>query len=112
MRLHSRYVISSIGAFFAVGLLIGALEMSATAAWSGSDRTARPANPLMVDRALKGDRLPLIPENARKNAVNGPVEAPAPRVPAVKQELPDGCEPIVSAIAQSPLSRVPGRCLS
>jgi hypothetical protein len=53
-----------------------------------------------------------VPEKARKNAVNGPHELLAPRAPAARQELLDGCESIVSAIAQSPLSQVPGRCVS
>jgi hypothetical protein len=110
MRRHSQYVISGLGALVALGFFVIGLEMSATTAWSGSDRGS--LNPQSINRTLKGDRLPLIPEKARKNAVNGPLEIQAPRAPAAKQELPDGCEPLVSTIAQSPLSLVPGRCLS
>jgi hypothetical protein len=112
MRRHSRYLISGLGGAVALGLFVIGLELSATTAWSGPDRASQRINPHQVNRTLKGDRLPLIAEKTRKNAVNGPLEIPVPRVPAAKQELPDGCEPIVSAIAQSPLSRIPGRCLS
>jgi hypothetical protein len=104
MRRYSRHIISGLGATLALGCLLVGLEVSATTAWSG----AEPARHL-VNRTLKADRLPLVPVKARKNAVNGPLEIRVPRLPAA---LPDGCEPIVSAIAQSPLSQVPGRCVS
>ena len=61
----------------------------------------------VINRAHKGDRLPLIPAKSR-NAVNGPVE----KAPAPKPRLLDGCEPVVSAIGQSPLAQIPGRCVS
>jgi hypothetical protein len=108
MRRNSQYVISGLGALAALGFFVVGLEMSAATASSGLHRAA--AQTQSVERASKGDRLPLISEKARsRNAVNGPVEAP--RIP-VRQELLDGCESIVSAIAQSPLSQVPGRCVS
>jgi hypothetical protein len=107
MRRNSQYVISGLGALVALGFFVIGLEVSATTASPAPKQVQQ-----MVDRTLKGDRLPLVPEKARKNAVNGPHEMLAPRAPAAKQELLDGCESIVSAIAQSPLSRVPGRCLS
>src|SRR6266540_7510040 len=107
MRRNSQYVISGLGVVVALGFFVIGLEVSASTVGSGADRA-----PHLVNRTLKGDRLPLIPEKARKNAVNGPIEILAPRAPAANQELPDGCEPIVSSIAQSPLSQVPGRCVS
>ena len=107
MRRNSQYVISGLGVVVALGFFVIGLEVSASTVGSGADRAA----PHRVDRTLKGDRLPLIPEKARKNAVNGPIEILAPRAP-VRQELPDGCESIVSQIAQSPLAQVPGRCIS
>jgi hypothetical protein len=106
MRRHSQYVISGLGALVALGFFVIGLEVSATTASPAPKQVQQ-----LVDRTLKGDRLPLVPEKARKNAVNGPHELLAPR-PAFRQELPDGCESIVSAIAQSPLSQVPGRCVS
>ena len=106
MRRNSQYVISGLGVVVALGFFVIGLEVSASTVGSGATRSSH-----QVDRTLKGDRLPLIPERARKNAVNGPIEILAPR-PPVRQELPDGCESIVSQIAQSPLSQVPGRCVS
>ena len=109
MRRHSRYVISGLGALVALGCFLMGLEVSAKTAWSRPDSAPQ----LTVNRALKADRLPLVPDaKARKNAVNGPIEIRVPRAPQPKQELLDGCELIVSAIARSPLSQVPGRCLS
>jgi hypothetical protein len=112
MRRHSRYLISGLGATVALGFLVIGLELSATNAWSGVDSMTPRTKAQQVDRSLKGDRLPLVPESARKNAVNGPTEIQPRRAPPARQELLDGCEPIVSTIAQSPLSRVAGRCLS
>ena len=106
MRRNSQYVISGLGVVVALGFFVIGLEVSASTVGAGATRA-----PHQVDRTLKGDRLPLIPERARKNAVNGPIEILAPRAP-VRQELPDGCESIVSQIAQSPLAQVPGRCIS
>jgi hypothetical protein len=66
---------------------------------------------VIINRNLKGDRLPLA-QNIGRNAGNGPVEIKAPAVPAPTPELLVGCEPIVSSIGQPPLARVAGRCVS
>jgi len=85
--------------------LIG-LEVSAKTAAPWVDAAA-PA----INRLLKGDRLPAL--STSRNAGNGPAEIKTPRVtPATTPELPIGCEPVVSAIGQPPLARIPGRCLS
>jgi hypothetical protein len=56
--------------------------------------------------------MPLVPAITR-NAVNGPVETNAPTAtPGPKPLLLDGCEPMVSAIGQSPLAQIAGRCVS
>src|SRR5262249_61897480 len=65
----------------------------------------------VVNRASKSAGLPLVSIKSR-NAVNGPAEAQPPPAPAPKPRLLDGCEPIVSAIGQSPLAQVAGRCVS
>ena len=102
MRRHSRFLVGCCGVVFAVASFLIGLEVSATTAAPSADRSAA-----MVNRALKGDRLPLIPGKSR-NAVNGPLKAPV----AAKPKLLDGCEPVVSAIGQSPLAQIPGRCVS
>ena len=106
MRHHSRLLVGGCGAAFAIVSFVIGLEVSATTAAPG----AEPARQI-INRTLKSDRLPQV-QKSRRNAVNGPFELPAPPVPASQPELPDGCEPLVSPIAQSPLSQVPGRCLS
>ena len=105
MLRHSRYVVAGCGAMFAAASFLIGLEVSATTAAPSLEPSA------FVNRALKGDRLSLAPIQSR-NFSNGTVGTTAPRAPAPRQELLEGCEPIVSAIGQPPLSRVPGRCLS
>ena len=101
---HSRFFVGCCGAVFAVASFLIGLEVSATTAAPSTDRTAT-----SVNRALKGDRLPLTPGRSR-NAVNGPLELKTP--PASRPELLDGCEPVVSSIGQSPLAQIAGRCVS
>jgi hypothetical protein len=104
MRRHSGYFVGCCGAAFAIASFLIGLEVSATTAAPSVDRGAP-----VVNRMLKSDRLPLIPGKSR-NAVNGPFEIKAP--PVARPELLDGCEPVVSSIGQSPLARIPGRCVS
>jgi len=101
MRRHS-LIVSGFGAAFAVASFFIGLEVSATTAAPSLQRSEP-----VVNRTLKGDRLPTIPAKSR-NAVNGPVEMKAPPAP----RLLDGCEPMVSAIGQSPLAQIAGRCVS
>jgi len=102
---HSRFLVGCCSAAFAVASFLIGLEVSATTAAPSNDRNAT-----MVNRALKGDRLQFITGKSR-NAVNGPFELKAPQ-PVARPELPDGCEPVISAIGQSPLAQIPGRCVS
>jgi hypothetical protein len=50
-----------------------------------------------VNRTRKADRLPTV--HVR-------------RAPVYDAKLPDGCEPLVSALTRSNLARIAGRCLS
>ena len=69
--------------------------------------TARPQQErTMVNRALKSDRLQVLPPGTR----NRPADLGARRAPAAK--LPEGCEAVVSTINASSLSRTAGRCVS
>jgi hypothetical protein len=106
MLRHSRYLVACVGAMLGLTSFLIGLEVSATTAAPWID-TAAPA----FNRALKGDRLSA-PSTSR-NAGNGPAEIKTPRVmPPAAPELPIGCEPVVSAIGQPPLARIPGRCVS
>jgi hypothetical protein len=103
MRHNSGYLVGCCGAAFAVVSFVIGLEVSATTAAPSVERAAP-----VINRTHKGDRLPFVPVKSR-NAVNGPFEKAAP---APKPRLLDGCEPVVSAIGQSPLAQIPGRCVS
>jgi hypothetical protein len=109
MLRHSRLLVGCLGAALALGSFIIGLEVSATSAALSIETTAETTAPA-VNRALKGDRLPLV-HRGNRNTMNGPLEIKAPPAPA-KPKLLDGCEPVVSSIGQSPLAQVPGRCLS
>ena len=108
MRRYSRYFVGCCGAAFAIAAFLIGLEVSVTTA-APSVGLARSVS--MVDRTLKGDRMPVISAKSR-NAVNGPIEMKTPLAPTPKPRLLDGCEPMVSAIGQSPLAQIPGRCVS
>lgn len=105
MRRLSSYFIGCSGAVVALATFLVGLEVSAISTASPSLSHTAP----MVNRTLKSDRLPVVLSKSR-NAVNGPAETPP--APAPKPKLLDGCEPMVSAIGQSPLAQVAGRCLS
>jgi hypothetical protein len=106
MLRNSRYFVGGAGAAFAVACFLIGLEVSATTAAPSLGQSAT-----TVNRTLKSDRMQVTPANSR-NAVNGPIEIKAPAAPAPKPRLLDGCEPMVSAIGQSPLAQIAGRCVS
>jgi hypothetical protein len=104
---RSKLLAGSLGGALAVASVLVALEVSATTAATPVERAAHIAP--TVNRTLKSDRMPLAPAENR-NTVNGPAGIKAP--PITKPVLLLGCEPVVSAIGQPPLSKVAGRCLS
>jgi hypothetical protein len=106
MLRRSKYLVPCCGAAFALASFLIGLEVSATTAASLGEQGA-----VVINRGLKGDRLPLVPSVSR-NAGSGPTEVQAPPAPAQLPELLVGCEPIVSSIGQPPLARVAGRCVS
>jgi hypothetical protein len=106
MLRHSRYLVACCGAALALAAFAIGLEVTSTTAAPSASPNAASFN-----RTLKGDRLPLAPATTR-NAVNGPVGTTTPPPQTPRPELLDGCEPVVSAIGQPPLARVPGRCIS
>jgi hypothetical protein len=106
MLRHSRLFIGGCAVAFVVASFAIGLEVSATTAAPGAGRAGQ-----TVDRTLKSDRLPQVRKD-RRNAVNAPFDLQVPPAPASKPELPDGCEPLVSPIMDSPLSHIPGRCVS
>jgi hypothetical protein len=105
MRRHSGYFLGCCGAAFAVASFLVGLEVSAKTAAPSLQQQPAP----VVNRMLKSDRQRLVPVPSR-NAVNDPIEIKSPALP--RMELPEGCEPMISTIGQSPLARIPGRCVS
>ena len=65
----------------------------------------------IVNRTLKGDRLPPAPA-FHPNALKRPLETNAPRESVPDSKLPDGCESLVSSLANIQLARIAGRCVS
>ncbi|HEY1364672.1 MAG TPA: hypothetical protein VGF60_20680 [Xanthobacteraceae bacterium] len=104
MRRQSQYLVACCGLSLAMAAFLVGFEVSSTTAATSAENQVP-----SVNRTLKGDRIAPIPGNSR-NAVNGPAEIKNP--PAIAPRLLDGCEPVVSAIGQSPLARIAGRCLS
>jgi hypothetical protein len=88
-----------------VSIVIG-IEVSVATASSGAAPSME-----IVNRALKGNRLPLVPA-LHQNPVSGPLEVNVPRVPVPDGGLADGCEPVASPFTHSPLAQIAGRCLS
>ncbi len=101
---RSNFLAGCVSGALAVASVLVGLEVSATTAPASTER----ATPT-VNRALKSDRMPLPPAQNR-NSVNGPGGIKPP--PITNPVLLVGCEPVVSAIGQPPLSKIAGRCVS
>ena len=99
---------------FASGLIASLAALAFISSLVKFDSTARSMvdpSAQTVNRALKGDRLPLAPVS-RPDAENQPAELRAPRTSTPDSRLPDGCEAVVSSIANSELAHIAGRCVS
>ena len=99
---------------FAAGLMASLTALAIVSGLFMVDSAARsmvdpPAQ--TVNRALKGDRLPLRPASL-SHVANQPVEWRAPRTSFPDSKLPDGCEAVVSLIANPELAHIAGRCVS
>jgi hypothetical protein len=99
-----QYLIGGSGVLVVIVSILIGIEVSVATASLGALSVE------MVDRARKGDRLPLLPASHR-NAGNRPI-LNVPRIPAPDAGLPDGCESLASPLARSSLAHVAGRCLS
>jgi hypothetical protein len=61
-----------------------------------------------INRAIKGDRLPL----ALTPYSTPASEAMEGNVPRISVDLPDGCEALASPLARSAVAQMAGRCVS
>jgi hypothetical protein len=103
---RSRPFAGGLMASLAALAIVSGLFMVDSAARSMVDPHAQ-----TVNRALKGDRLPLRPASL-SNVENRPVEWRAPHTSIPDSKLPDGCEAVVSSIANPELAHIAGRCVS
>jgi hypothetical protein len=95
------------------GLTIAAMSCAMTwmplqfyAAGAGS----KPEPAYEMNRALKGDRLVVVPRTAVRTIPFQAPPQPVRQVP-VRRELPAGCEPSFSPITMPAMAHVAGRCI-
>jgi hypothetical protein len=101
-----RYLVSGCSVLLAIVSIVIGIEVSVATASSGAAPSVE-----IVNRALKGNRLPLVPA-LHRNPVNQPPRVNLRLMPAPDGGLADGCESLVSPLARSPLAQIAGRCLS
>ncbi len=101
-----QYLVGGCSVLLATVSIVIGIEVSVATASSATATSVK-----IINRARKGDRLPLVPA-LHQNPVSRPAEASLPRIPAPDQALADGCESLASPLAHSPLAQIAGRCLS
>jgi hypothetical protein len=101
-----QYLISGCSVLLAIVSIVVGIEVSVATASSGAAPSTK-----IINRAQKGDRLPVVPA-LHQNPVSRPPEVNLARIPAPDQNLADCCESLASPLAHSPLAQVAGRCLS
>ena len=102
---QSMHVLRSVG-------FKAALAMLAITVGFAAPTTTLRAGPelrqLTIDRTLKGDRMaPAFSSHSKPSP-----EIKTYRRPAINFELADGCEALMSPLANAALARLPGRCVS
>jgi hypothetical protein len=96
---------SALALIVCAGLKVSAAPATSAAAVSAFS-ASEPA-PQSSNRALKGDRSPLVRAPASDQSMTR-----VPRDIVAVPELLDGCEAVVSSIDNSPLAQVAGSCVS
>jgi len=100
-----QYLIGCCSVPLAIVSVVIGIEVSVATASSGTAPSVE-----IMDRARKGDRLPLVPA-LHRNDVNRPPEIKVLRISAHDQDLAEGCESLASPLARSPAADIAGRCL-
>jgi hypothetical protein len=100
----ARISICALSSFAVAAMLWLPIQAYQAGAWS-------PAEPAQgVNRALKGDRLVVVPRTAVRTVPTlTPREPVRPR--PTRRELPPGCEPSFSPITMPAMAHVAGRCI-
>lgn len=106
MRRHSLGSGNAFGLLGGFGAAVAALSFLIGASLPVATASA-PGAPVVVDRTLKGDRLPTLAPAAR---IKSPAREKNQPV-RLEQPLPVGCESIYSSIGRASKG-IAGRCLS
>jgi hypothetical protein len=101
-----QYLVGGCSVLLATVSIVIGIEVSVATASSATAPSVE-----IINRAQKGNRLPLVPA-LHQNPVSRPAEVSLPRISAPDPGLADGCEPVASPLAHSPLAQIAGRCLS
>jgi hypothetical protein len=95
--------LSVVGITLCLSLLVAGIQ--------GQAATSLEIGSHVVNRTQKADRLPLVPAVHLDDAKPSQ-DTVEPLAPHVRPDLTDGCESAVSSLVNSPLARVPSRCVS
>jgi hypothetical protein len=87
-------------------LFVGLIPFLSADPTAGAGLSARTPT-VLVNRAFKGDRLPLPSEINSAVSRNGPVAKKSSQAP---DEIPVGCDPAFSAVSSPGLAYYYGRC--
>jgi hypothetical protein len=105
-------VAAMAGGFVATLGVIGFAITGPTLFSSASSAAVAPASDTAhsVNRSLKGDRLP--GPTADQRPPTQPIPGPVRTLQEDKRPRMEGCDPLVSPLSGSSLSRVAGRCIA
>lgn len=111
VRDGGQVLVESMAAALVILSIIIGLEISVTTARSGVEFSGKPSEEF-VTPARKSDRLVMSPRIRLLNAMNQLRDLNPLRVPGLDSKLADGCEGLVSPLANPRLATVAGRCVS
>ena len=113
-----RYALGvALGALIATGLFDGPLSLVSAEQYLKPAAFKAPAPLTVVDRSLKGDRLPLRPDSGTTIIIRRDGAPAAPAIDAKETHDPrlapaslQDCEPVASPYADPKLGKFAGRC--
>jgi hypothetical protein len=100
----ARIFICALSGFAIAATLWMPLQIYQADAWS------KPQPVHGVNRALKGDRLAVIPRSVVRTTPTDEPRKPVRPTP-VRRQLPPGCEPSFSPITVPAMAHIAGRCI-
>ena len=106
----AKLILRGIGSVVITLAIIAGLEVSFASGRSGVEFSGD-APRQVVNRMQKGNRLQQVAA-FQLTVVKNPGGVTTPRLPTVDLKLPEGCDALVSSIADDRLARVAARCVS